>query len=309
MGNSNQTQTRHDRLNHADNNRQLQHGDDEQGPVQCKVAARIRQRQMDKKSPQHEQLKCRGIMNDRQCRAAVVKHHYLMDHGQFQVGIRIVERDAAVFGQQHDEHPADEEQQRCAGVHPEPYVDVDQHPGEIVRAGETRQGNQGKKEGRFGKTGVGCLSGRTHSFKTRTGIKSGSHRKKTPQREQIGVQDHVAVKRDRRRVRAKRNQQRGYPGRCQRNNRSGTKHPGGGRTEHGPFLQQPDDIVIRLQERRTDTPGKRRFRFADHPEEQRRHDQCQNNMNGAVDDGAIHLVSSLTYQFAHSIRTKRVTKI
>src|SRR6266568_2406204 len=130
LGNTNQAQSRHDRLYHADDNRQFQHGDDEKSPVKKRVAGRIRQRQMDKKGPQHEQLERGGILDNRQGRTAVVKHHYLMDHGQFQVGVGVVKRDSAVLRQQHDEHPADQQQQRGAGVHPDGEIDVDQHIGE-----------------------------------------------------------------------------------------------------------------------------------------------------------------------------------
>ena len=74
---------------------------------------------MDEKGPQHKQLERGAVQDHREGGSAVIQHHDLMDHGQLQVGVGIVERDAAVFGQQHDEHPADQEQQRGAGVQPD----------------------------------------------------------------------------------------------------------------------------------------------------------------------------------------------
>ena len=81
---------------------------------------------------------------------------------------------------------------------------------------------------------------------------------------------------------AERDQQRRNRRRCQGDDRTGTKDPGGGRAEDRPLLQQTEDVVVRLQKRRADPTGKGRLGFADHPQQQRRHDECQKNMNDAV---------------------------
>ena len=51
-------------------------------------------------APEDEQLQRRPVEDHAERRPAVVEHHDLVDHGQLQVGVRVVERDAAVLGQQ-----------------------------------------------------------------------------------------------------------------------------------------------------------------------------------------------------------------
>ena len=61
------------------------------------------------RAPKSEQLQRRAVEDHAERRAAVVEHHDLVDHGQLEVGVRVVERDAAVLGEQDDE-PAQQDQ-------------------------------------------------------------------------------------------------------------------------------------------------------------------------------------------------------
>ena len=54
---------------------------------------------------QHEELHRRAVKDHAQERPAVIEHHHFVNHRQFEMRVGIVDRDAAVFGQQHDEQP------------------------------------------------------------------------------------------------------------------------------------------------------------------------------------------------------------
>ncbi len=59
-----------------------------------------------------EEFQRRSVENGTEGGAAVIEHHHLVDHGQLEVGIRIVERDAAVLGEQDDEERGHHQNQR-----------------------------------------------------------------------------------------------------------------------------------------------------------------------------------------------------
>ena len=61
------------------------------------------------KAPKSKQFQRRTVEDHAEGRAAVIEHHHLVDHRQFQVRVRIVERDPAVLRQQDDE-PAQQHQ-------------------------------------------------------------------------------------------------------------------------------------------------------------------------------------------------------
>jgi hypothetical protein len=54
--------------------------------------------------------------DETEIRTAVIQHHDLVDHGQFQMGGRIIHRYAGIFRQQDDEKGEDHEQQGAPAV-------------------------------------------------------------------------------------------------------------------------------------------------------------------------------------------------
>ena len=60
------------------------------------------------------------------------------------------------------------------------------------------------------------------------------------------------------------------------------KNPGCGDTENRSFPQQAQHVMVRLQKGSANPTGKGRLGFSDHPQQQRRHNQRQKNMDQAV---------------------------
>ena len=69
-------------------------------PAACR---RNRQEHVDEQRADHEQLDGAAVEDEREVRAAVVEHHDLVDHRQLEVRVRIVDGDARVLREQHDE--------------------------------------------------------------------------------------------------------------------------------------------------------------------------------------------------------------
>ena len=78
---------------------------------------------------------------------------------------------------------------------------------------------------------------------------------------------------------AERHDEAGYERSRQRNDRPGEKHPGCRCTDHGTFLQQLDQIEVRLKYWRADAAGERCLCLHNHAQDQRRHDDHQRDVN------------------------------
>ncbi len=57
----------------------------------------------DDQRAEHPDLQGRAVQDEREVRPAVVEHHHLVDHRQFEVGIGVVDGNARVLGQEDDQ--------------------------------------------------------------------------------------------------------------------------------------------------------------------------------------------------------------
>ncbi len=55
-------------------------------------------------------------LDKRQIGPAVIQDHHLMDHGQLEMGCRVIYRNPRVFSQQHHEQGDHDQQQQCSGL-------------------------------------------------------------------------------------------------------------------------------------------------------------------------------------------------
>src|SRR5262245_6637277 len=105
-----ETEARHDRLHDPHQHRE----DHECGQEDAPRSEPTREHghdQAHEQAPEEEQLEAGSVEDRRQGRTAVVEHHHLVDHGQLEVRVRIVERDPAVLHQRHDEESRPHEHQ------------------------------------------------------------------------------------------------------------------------------------------------------------------------------------------------------
>ena len=179
----------------------------------------------------------------------MIENHHLVNHRQFEVGVRVVNRDARVFGQKHRRKRGDDQREGDAGMEPEFGRDrlVDARHGKP--RGLPRERGQAQKERHLGEGREEDLAARSHSFKRRARVKRGQHRDHPRQTEEIGEQHEVALKLQKRRDRAKGNESRRHDHRGKPDHWPRSENPCGRLAVNGPFVKEPPQVVIRLNER------------------------------------------------------------
>ena len=199
---------------------------------------------------ENEQLHRRAVLDESEQGPAVVENHDLVDHRQLEVGAGIVDRHAAALREQDDEETRGDEQQRRRALEPEAPLRRAQHLGETQRARETRQGQEGEEERRFGQPGETDLACRAHALEGRTGVERRRGREEPAEGEEVGEEDEVAGERDRSGERAERHQQAGEQRRGDRQSRRRDEDPGRGPAERDLLARQFEEVEIGLQEAR-----------------------------------------------------------
>jgi hypothetical protein len=106
-----QAQASHRRLDGPEQHGRADRARDEQEPVGPRVG-RERQQGAEHERREQEQLDRSAVDDHAERGSAVVEHHDLVDHRELEVRVRVVERDAAVLGQQHDEPARDDQHHR-----------------------------------------------------------------------------------------------------------------------------------------------------------------------------------------------------
>ena len=191
---------------------------------------------------------------------AVVQHHHLVDHGQLQVGVRVVHRDARVLRQQDDrEGRRDQHEQRPARAGQLPAREPRRAcPLSETLRGVHRQRRQPEEQRRLGQRRERSLAAGAHALEAEPVSSAASDGDEAHQPQQVGEQQEVARERERRpgprRAAAIARQ---ASGRGQPDHRAGAEDPGRGAAVDRPFAQQLREVVVGLQER---LPGAARRR-------------------------------------------------
>ena len=125
---------------------------------------------------------------------AVVEDHHLVDHRELEVRVRIVDRDAGVLGEQHDEQgDGDEERAPRAGRPSSVPVVGAWSIGVRLSEPEKRTSttNAGEQRG-LGEAREGHLARRSHALEGGARVERGRGREEAPERQQVGEQHEVA---------------------------------------------------------------------------------------------------------------------
>ena len=120
--------------------------------------------------PVREQLDRRAVQDQREGRPAVVEHHDLVDHRQLEMRVRIVEGDAAVLGEQHDEERDRREPERRRAELHSPRQRRPEHVGERERARELHQHEQSEEQRGLRQAREGRLASRAHALEGRARV-------------------------------------------------------------------------------------------------------------------------------------------
>ncbi len=211
----------------------------------------------------------------------MVQHHDLVNHGQLQVRVRIVERHAGVLGQKDDEPARDDEHQRRTGAMPGRGIHIEEI-GERQSTGDAGQGQEAEEERRLRERAERELACHPHPFERRAGVECGRRRAEPREREEVDEDDQVACERHRRTRACQWQQQRGQQGNDDRDSRTGQEDPGRRAAEHRFLSQELSDVVVRLQERRPTAAGEDRLGPDDDAQKKRRGNEDEQSLQDGV---------------------------
>ena len=193
-----------------------------------------------------------------------------MDHGQFQVGVGVVHRDAAVFGQKQDEKEQGNKEPLRGQRAGKPLAE---HPGQGQGRGIGGQGQQGQEQHGFGQGGKGGLAAGPHAFEARSGVQGGQDDGQPRQPQAVGGQHEVAGKAGRGRAgrTGQQAQRAAYGG--QGHGRPDPQHEACGVAFHQALACQFGQIEIGLQQRLADAAGHKGLDPVDDAGDQRGQDK------------------------------------
>ena len=199
----------------------------------------------------------------------VLEQHALVDHGQLEVRIGVVDRDAAGLGNSHHQQRAQGEQARRTERRPATGQPVGgQPPGSVVPAG-MREREDRRQQRWFDQRRDGHLAAGAHGAECGPGVQRGQRLGEPGEREQRGDRNHVAGaqrpmqahERDERRSR-----ERG----AEYDPRRSAEYPRARFRPQALLAQQLSQVGVGLQQRRAAASLPARFTALDPPLERRR---------------------------------------
>ncbi|OPZ23232.1 MAG: hypothetical protein BWZ02_03288 [Lentisphaerae bacterium ADurb.BinA184] len=242
------------------------------------------QRQRGRRQPHHErgeepQFQRRAIQDERQVRPAVVEDHDLVDHGQFEVRVGIVRRHTAVLDQGHHCEGGRRQPEPQPGLSPRGGRQIGVHARQ--RQGPARPGHreQGQEQDGFGDGGESDLAAGAHALETGAGVQGRQDGEQPGQPEQVEDQDEIAGEREEGAALAKGDQRGRGQHRAQPDRRAGAEEPRRRPAVDGALAEKPGQVVVRLHRRGAATPGEPGLGAVDHPEQQRRQQQRQKDLD------------------------------
>ena len=255
-------------------------------PVQQQRPERDRNDELDQDGADDEELERRAVEHCRQGRPAVVEHHDLVDHGQLQVRVRVVERDARVL-RQHDHEQARHDHDQRGSRPPPGRADARrEHAGQLQRAAELHERQEPQEHRRLGQAREGHLARGAHPLEGRARVEGRGGREEAAQREQVREQDevarevhgsaHAAEWQDERRAHRRRQGHRG----------PGEEDPARGPADDHLLAEELREIEVRLEHRRADPAAEPGLGLDDHPLQQRRHCEQHQDVQDSVGDAA-----------------------
>ena len=123
---------------------------------------------------EQRQLERGGVENAAEIGPAEIEDDHLVNHGELEVGGRVVHRDLAGLGEQEDEkRPGDQDQRRSEEGSPRHRrAEEARH---VPPAGDERKGREAEEESRLGERRDRDLAARPHALEARARFESGEY--------------------------------------------------------------------------------------------------------------------------------------
>ncbi|MFO1077917.1 MAG: hypothetical protein U1E73_09360 [Planctomycetota bacterium] len=176
----------------------------------------------------------------------MVEHHDLVDHRQFEVCVRVVERNAAVLDEQHEE-PAGDDQHHRSHVRQRLVGRIREHAAQAEAAARPRERDETEEQRGFGEPRERHLARGAHARMVELVSERGGRGEEPAERKEIGKQQHVAREADHGRMMAQRHHQGAGERRGEGDCRAGEEHARSRGADHHLFLQQLPGGRARLQ--------------------------------------------------------------
>ena len=198
-----------------------------------------------------------------------------MDHGQLKVRGRVIYRQAAGFGQRHDEQRGKSQKvaraDRRGGIAQRLRDDASQ----VGRTRPERQAEDGHGDRRLGDGGHRHLAARSHSAKSRSRIKPGQREEEGSQQQQIDHGQQIAHAVEGPRYKEKRHKERHRKRAGENDIGHAAKQPRGLLGHDHFFAEQLDQLKVGLPRRCAAPVLQARLQPAHKPHNQRRQRQAK----------------------------------
>ena len=149
-----------------------------------------RREQADQQREVEHQLQVAGGLDQREVAAGIFQHHRLVDHGELEMGRRVVDRNARILGQRHDDERDQGQRQRDA--HGERLGDEEvRHAGQPRRAGGDGERQHDQHHGRLGQGGDHHLARRADAAEAGADVHAGQRQQGARGAQQRHQRHHV----------------------------------------------------------------------------------------------------------------------
>ena len=206
-----------------------------------------------------------------------------MHHGQFEVGRGIVDRNAPVLGERHD----DERDQRHAERDAQADVarnHISRDGRQLGRARDQREREDDDDHRRLGQRAEQGLAARPEAAEARADVEPGEREEEPRRAQERDDGDEIGRPREQKPGREGRNQRGGDPGRGEHEIGHEAEEPRGAVGDDRLLAGEADEIAIRLQERRPASARQARLGHAHEAGQQRRDRDDQRHLQQLEDE-------------------------
>ena len=231
----------------------------------------------------------------------IFEHHGLVHHGELEMGGRVVDRDARVLGQRHDDQRGERQPERDAqagvGQH-----EVGDHR-KLGRAGEQGDGEGDHDHRRLGKRGEHHLAARADAAEAGADVHADQRQEEARRAEERGDGDQVGRPAELEAGGEGRDERGGDPGGGEDHVGAGAEQPGRVLRQHGLLADQAQEVAIGLEDRRPAPAQEARLELARVAEKERREQEHEDHLRALRDETEDQVHTSITIMR----RNKRVT--
>ena len=228
-----------------------------------------REREADEECAEEPQLQGSRVEDAGEVRAAVIEHHDLVDHRELEMGCRVVNRDAAVLGEEHDQEGEGDQGEGRRGLRPDADRHVGQHRRQRQASRLPRDGRQSEEERGLRQGRERDLAARAHALEAGSRVERGDHRREARESEEVREQKEVPREGHESRGAEGHEGGRHDHGR-QSDDGPGPEHPARRPAVHGTLRHELPEVVVGLEQRLADPSRNDGLRPIDHTEQQRR---------------------------------------